>query len=1122
MKHQKKKKSWLKKLAFGGAGVGAFGVPIIAFPILAIALVTGGYLAISQVKPEEERVVPQKYNCSCGDCSQGIKLKDGVTLPGNGSDSNIAGGGMGNIHATAGLSSKAFGDEQVPGATAYESQAIKDIYKQLRGYGYSEAATFGILGNMWQESHFKPTVVNPTSGVYGLIQWDANRRENARKAIAEYNRLNPDAEQLSFDTIPGQVYVVHWEMSAGPERNSFKTYIDEGYKITYEQFMSITDPQLACEYYCVAVERCWGGQDASNLKKSKLYQNLNQRKQFTSVVTDFFRSGTYDDTGVVPGDYDSTHSNTGSGSSTEDSTSGSSTSGASRTMMPSTNGLQVSDKAFETTGRITSNVASKSYLTEEKSNRARKMYLMFRQLGYSDQATFGILGNCWQESDFDLNETTGRYSGLFQLSGERLSMAKAAAEAQHYSWNSIEGQSYGVHYDWTEGSRSTYCWGDNGWLKPEYLININKFQSLTDTTLACDYFCVIYEGCYVTNPLDLNSKHLKPEIANKRYQHLKQRRELALAMEAYFMGGNTVEGGTNAIPSPDGSTELGIMTDVKLHYGAENVDLDNWTPDYNIPREVTITECKPLIIKQHLLTSRNYSDFDPSKPIDAFVVHYWAGNGRSGNNLYSHFNTGSSSANFCMGTDGIVWQFVPVDKAGWASNDNANKLSIEVANPKANGQYASASYESLVHLTAYLSYTYNLSTDFDWGPNKKGNMYRDLGNIRRHYDNPKAGLFRGKACPLYWTPNDGSAETGGTTDGGNSRWIAFKEDVTDYIIRFHDHPNFAPQGDGIAGIESAQQYKKDSNNANWANGSVIDNGTGITGETGLEGLYEGVSCGCEIPCKKCNCHDEDWEELVKNHNINGNSGDSSSNAGTGENVTDGVTGSGPTRAEKDPSFGNPTAYKIENGQFTWTGNTWQSTVFLAGARQVMIELHAMGPTGVKHKYYNSDWAKTSPDGRYVIRADCSGYVSAVMQYLGYFKMGETYGTKGNSFNDVFTKLGFKKVSPAEAQPGDIYWRYGHIGILVGFKGAAGKDRDSWAYDFGGDSAYIESGANYFEPCDRDMDGTVLYRPVPLDKVNIAGKVYEYHGSDAMQNPHFVAPVTPEDTSGTSTENTGGQ
>lgn len=1111
MKHQKKKKSWLKKLAFGGAGVGAFGVPIIAFPVLAIALVTGGYLAISQVKPEEERVVPQKYNCSCGDCSQGIKLKDGVTLPGNGSDSNIAGGGMGNIHATAGLSSKAFGDEQVPGATAYESQAIKDIYKQLRGYGYSEAATFGILGNMWQESHFKPTAVNPTSGMYGLIQWDSGRRANAKRAIEAYNASNTNGEQLSFDTIPGQVYVVHWEMSAGPERNSFKTYVDRDYKITYEQFMSITDPQLACEYYCVAVERCTGGSDASILKKSKLYQHLRQRKQFTSVVTDFFRSGTYDDTGVVPGDYDSTHSNTGSSSSTEDSTGGSSTGGASRTRMPSTNGLKVSDKAFETTGRITSNVASKSYLTEEKSNRARKMYLMFRQLGYSDQATFGILGNCWQESDFDLNETTGRYSGLFQLSGERLSMAKAAAEAQHYSWNSIEGQSYGVHYDWTEGSRSTYCWGDNGWLKPEYLININKFQSLTDTTLACDYFCVIYEGCYVTNPLDLNSKHLKPEIATKRYQHLKQRRELAKAMEAYFMGGNTVEGGTNAIPSPGGSTELGVMTDVKLHYGAENVDLDNWTPDYNIPREVTITECKPLIIKQHLLTSRNYSDFDPSKPIDAFVVHYWAGNGRSGNNLYSHFNTGSSSANFCMGTDGIVWQFVPVDKAGWASNDNANKLSIEVANPKANGQYASASYESLVHLTAYLSYTYNLSTDFDWSANKKGNMYRDLGNIRRHYDNPKAGLFRGKACPLYWTPNDGSAETGGTTDGGNSRWIAFKEDVTDYIIRFHNHPNFAPQGDGIAGIESAQQYKKDSNNANWANGSVIDNGTGIDGVTGLEGLYEGVSCGCEIPCKKCNCHDEDWEELVKNYNINGGGSAENNSGGSGNSITDGVIGSGPTRAEKDPSFGDPGLYKIQNGQFTWTGNTWQSSVFLAGARQVMIELHAVPPPGDSHhQFYSMNRSVSLGSGRVHMRTDCTGFVSGTLQYLGYLPKGDVFSTANEV--QVLSRLGFQEVGINDMQPGDIYWyrieagknSRGHSGIFVGWTSDA-KDT-MWAYDFGGDSTFIQSGVNYYEPCKRGKGKIFkVFRPVPLDKVNIAGKVYEYHGSDAMQNPHFVAP-----------------
>ena len=103
-----------------------------------------------------------------------------------------------------------------------------------------------------------------------------------------------------------------------------------------------------------------------------------------------------------------------------------------------------------------------------------------------------------------------------------------------------------------------------------------------------------------------------------------------------------------------------------------------------------------------------------------------------------------ASSTFIVGLDGEILQCVPVDEVAFASNDrNMDTLSIEMCHPDDDGQFNDETYESAVHLAAWLCDRYGLDPGDD---------------IIRHYD------VSGKECPRYFVQNE-------------SAWERFRDDV---------------------------------------------------------------------------------------------------------------------------------------------------------------------------------------------------------------------------------------------------------------------------------------------------------------------------------------------------------
>ena len=73
-------------------------------------------------------------------------------------------------------------------------------------------------------------------------------------------------------------------------------------------------------------------------------------------------------------------------------------------------------------------------------------------------------------------------------------------------------------------------------------------------------------------------------------------------------------------------------------------------------------------------------------------------------------------------------------------------ISIETCYTAENGKFSEVTYDSLVHLTAWLM----------------GQFHLEIDQVIRHYD------VTGKECPVYYVKNEWA-------------WEQFKEDVVTYI-----------------------------------------------------------------------------------------------------------------------------------------------------------------------------------------------------------------------------------------------------------------------------------------------------------------------------------------------------
>lgn len=199
------------------------------------------------------------------------------------------------------------------------------------------------------------------------------------------------------------------------------------------------------------------------------------------------------------------------------------------------------------------------------------------------------------------------------------------------------------------------------------------------------------------------------------------------------------------VPKEDENVD--ILLDAPVEIDTEpSTEPESETPAENIVPPPDI-DYQPLSINDY---SRPGEKVDS---IDYIVIHYLANPKTTAQQNHDYFeslkdlqNT-SMSANFVVGIEGEIIECVPPGEIAYASNSmNHLSVSIENCHLDESGRFTHETYNSCVHLTAYLAAKYDI----------------DREHIIRHYD------VTGKECPLYYVEHE-------------DKWEEFRDDVMAYI-----------------------------------------------------------------------------------------------------------------------------------------------------------------------------------------------------------------------------------------------------------------------------------------------------------------------------------------------------
>ena len=139
--------------------------------------------------------------------------------------------------------------------------------------------------------------------------------------------------------------------------------------------------------------------------------------------------------------------------------------------------------------------------------------------------------------------------------------------------------------------------------------------------------------------------------------------------------------------------------------------------------------------------------------INGIVIHYTANPGSTAQNNRDYFeglkdsHETKVSSHFVVGIEGEIVLCIPSLEIAYASNSrNSDTLSIECCHTDKTGEFTEATYTSLVRLTGWLCYRFNLTSE----------------DVIRHYD------VTGKICPKYYVDHPDA-------------WEQFKADVGEQI-----------------------------------------------------------------------------------------------------------------------------------------------------------------------------------------------------------------------------------------------------------------------------------------------------------------------------------------------------
>ena len=153
---------------------------------------------------------------------------------------------------------------------------------------------------------------------------------------------------------------------------------------------------------------------------------------------------------------------------------------------------------------------------------------------------------------------------------------------------------------------------------------------------------------------------------------------------------------------------------------------------------------EPPVITEDFLEINEYSRPGTKlTKVKSIFVHYTANPGTSAQGNRSYFanlaetHERAASAHFIIGYDGEVIQCIPREEQAYAViSRNEDSLSIECCYLDENGEFTRETYDTLIHMLAWLTQEYHLTTD----------------DILRHYD------CGGKLCPLYYVEHEDAWE----------------------------------------------------------------------------------------------------------------------------------------------------------------------------------------------------------------------------------------------------------------------------------------------------------------------------------------------------------------------------
>ena len=178
------------------------------------------------------------------------------------------------------------------------------------------------------------------------------------------------------------------------------------------------------------------------------------------------------------------------------------------------------------------------------------------------------------------------------------------------------------------------------------------------------------------------------------------------------------------------------------------------TKEFVISLQSPLIVHEPPEIDEQLLPVNEYSRPGLAlKEVKGIVIHYTANPGTSAQQNHDYFaglaqsHLTKASSHYIIGLDGEIIRCIPDEEEAYASNNrNVDTLAIECCHFDESGEFYVQTYESLVHLTAYLMGAYGLKTE----------------DVIRHYD------VTGKSCPKYFVDNP-------------KAWDDFYRDVEEYI-----------------------------------------------------------------------------------------------------------------------------------------------------------------------------------------------------------------------------------------------------------------------------------------------------------------------------------------------------